>query len=230
MTCEDCADLRDELDALREEFQRYREDAKAEREAYRENVLEQRLDEVAATCDDARDERVELRETLARLQDRIQRLEAQQDALVGVQDPSESNPAQRAIDLRSALIRRAKARAGKNAGRAQAHHQDVRDILADHGHGSVSKPDRYRAMEEAAQGIDARTLTETEAPAGFQLVDGGATLDGRDVQAIRVQLETLPADWAEEATEPASRNATTPSEETAVPTAATDGGEPRTSG
>lgn len=118
MTCEDCTQLCAELDELREAFEACREDARAEREAYRENVLERRLDEVAATCNDARDDRVEPRETVARLQDRVQHLEARQEALVGVEHPAESNPAQLAIDLRAALIRRAKARTGKNARRA----------------------------------------------------------------------------------------------------------------
>ncbi len=89
----------------------------------------------------------------------------------------------------------------------------------------MSKSDRYRATAEAAEGIDTRTLTEAAAPDGFELVGDGATLDGRDVQAVCVQLETLPDEWATEATEPAGRNATSSSGGDGAPTAAADGSQ-----
>ena len=86
----------------------------------------------------------------------------------------------------------------------------------------MSKPDRYRPIAEATDGIDIRTLTEAAAD-GFELVEDGATLDGRDVQAVRVHSEALPDEWATEVTDPASRNATTPSGGGGMPTAAVDG-------
>lgn len=198
-TVEDLADSISEWKAL----------ARQEREVYREEQLEPRLDSLEEDRDDAREERVELRESVDGLQSQMEDLQARQENILGVQNPCDSGPAKRAIDVRVALIRRAKARSDKGAGHAKVHHQDVEEILADHGHGSVSKPARFRAMEEAAKGIDTREFTEQSPPPGFDLVEDGGELKGRSVKVVRCQLESLPDAWADEQEEPASRNPTT---------------------
>lgn len=123
--------------------------------------------------DDARQQRVELREHVAMLQQQI-------DAVYGLAEGERSTPAKRAADLRMALIRRAQNSTGPNAGRASMYYKEVQECFADLGHDTVHRPECMRAITEAAEADGFSIGTKT-------------SQHGNQVKAIRVDIEALPS-------------------------------------
>lgn len=158
----------------------------SDRERYRSDVLRPRLESLEADRDDARQTRVELQAAVETLQSRVAELERDLEALGGVADSSESTPTKRAVDLRQGLIQEARSRADATV--VTMHYKDVQRYLARIGHGEVSKPDCYKAMHWAAG--DAGSLEDSPA---FVIESDGATLNGRSVKAILVDLDLLPS-------------------------------------
>ena len=131
------------------------------------------LEDLRDTCDDARQERVELREHVAALQQQV-------DAVYGLAEGERSTPAKRAADLRMALIRRAQNSTGPNAGRASMYYKEVQECFADLGHDTVHRPECMRAIEDAAEADGFSIGTKTSA-------------HGNEVKSIRVDTDALPA-------------------------------------
>lgn len=171
---DECAERLDELEEM---VQSLRDDY----EATRDHVIQPQIDGLEDLSDDARADRAELRSDIDALQAQVDRLQATLDALSGLADGQESNPHKRAQDLAQALIRRAEARSEND--KASMWWKEVRDMLADQGHGEVSKPDCYKAMDWVADG---------DSPA---FSEGTKTSDsGNQVKAVRVELDALRAD------------------------------------
>lgn len=105
-------------------------------------------------------------------------LRGQLDTLAGLADDQRSTPEKRTADIRTALIRRAKARSD-GEDRAAMHYQDIMNALADLGHENIHKPQAFRVMEDAAE-AEGFTLGETDK-------------DGNMVKAVKVDLDALPA-------------------------------------
>lgn len=120
-------------------------------------------------------------ETISELTDRVDELETELDSLTGVGEGEQSTPAKRALDLRQKLFNAAKARSGRD--QIQWEWTEVRDQLEGDGHGTVHAPQAYRAMKEAAQGIE---KIEDGAPDGFAVSENN---DGN--QVIRCSLPAL---------------------------------------
>ena len=159
--CERCEGLKERVDALEISQARTISD-----------FVKPALGELREDRDDARQQRVELRERLDALQQQI-------DAVYGLADDERSTPAKRAADLRLALIRRARNSTGPSAGRASMYYREVQECFADLGHETVHRPECMRAMEDAAHAD------------GFSI--GTKTSDhGNEVKAIRVDTDALP--------------------------------------
>jgi len=147
-------------------------------EGFQENIVKQQmmsrlddLEQAVARIDELEQENQQLRAM-------VQDLKGQLETVSDLAEDQQTTPEKRAADVRSALIRRAKARAdGEN--RAAMHYQDVMDALADLGHGSLHKPQAFDAMEDAAEGE------------GFSM--GTKAKNGNQVKAVRVDLDALPA-------------------------------------
>ena len=176
-------DVEQRLDALEDDIKQIIE----ERETYRKKVLKPKLNDLHTASDDAQLERAEQQATLEAQAQRIEELEAQLDALVGLPDDKTGGPTKRAIDVRQGLIREARDLAGDKTV-ATMHWKEVQRFLSRVGHGSVSKPDCYKAMDWAA-GEDGDL---PDSPA-FWLENGKRRLSGRDVKAVCVDVSNLPS-------------------------------------
>ncbi|MDZ7701840.1 MAG: hypothetical protein U5J98_07075 [Halobacteriales archaeon] len=122
----------------------------------------------------------EVADRLADHEERIAELEQQLESVVGLADGEQSSPDKRATDLAMALIRRAKNRTDED--RYAMWWQDVRDSLADLGHGPpVHKQWCFDAMEDVAR-ADGFGEVKIKNP------------DGRQVKAVRVRLAELPSE------------------------------------
>jgi flagellar biosynthesis chaperone FliJ len=173
------------LDELEEMIQSLRDDY----EATRDHVIQPQIDDLEDASDDARADRAELRSEIQGLQAQVDRLQATLDALQGLSESQQTSPAARNQDLAQALIRRAEARPDDQPAKAAMWWKEIRDMMADQGHGEVSKPDCYKALEDVAQ------------QPGFS--EGTKRSDaGNQVKAVRVELDALRA-------ESGSRNPTT---------------------
>ncbi len=180
----------DDLEARVAQLEQDLETLVSDRERYRSDVLTPRLEALEAARDDARQTRVELQAAVETLQARVADLERDLEALGGVTDASESTPTKRAVDLRQGLIQEARSR--EDATVVTMHYRDVQSHLARIGHGEVSKPDCYKAMHWAAG--EAGPLEDVPA---FYIECDGATLNGRSVKAIVVELDLLPSSGVE---------------------------------
>jgi cell division septum initiation protein DivIVA len=163
-------DLEDEIQSLRDEI-----------ETYREHNIKPRFASINDELETATSQRRDLEEQMASLQSQVNRLEGKVESLMGVSEPSATNPEKRCQDVRNALMRRAEARSDDGAGRAAVSYQDVQDMLADAGHGEVKRPECYKAMKDAA-GADGFTMTKK------------TSRHGNQVKAVSVNLADLAAD------------------------------------
>jgi hypothetical protein len=168
-------DLEARVTALEEQLERQH----AAHEAYKEQVVKPRLEELATARDDARSERAELEDAVATLRDRVRDLEVALDSVIGLADEETGGPAKRCADLRLGLIRAAEANPdGTTAGK---HWEDVHDFFAEHGHGDVSKPECYQAMAD---------VTEHD---GFWTDEKALVLpSGREGRGVFVDTDALP--------------------------------------
>lgn len=174
----------DRLDELEQQFEEFIE----ERESYRKKVIKPRLADLEAECDDASRKLAEQQVTIETLTQRVESLQGRLDSLVGLTDEETGGPEKRAVDLRQGLIREARDTGGEDDTAATMHWKEVRNFLAQIGHGEVSKPDCYKAMAWAAN-EDGSPLPETDA---FWQEEGKRRLSGRDVRAICVDTSDLP--------------------------------------
>jgi hypothetical protein len=181
-------------------------------EATRDHVLEPRLEDLEGGRDDAREERAELQAEIQDLRSQVTHLEAKLESVVGLADDQQTSPDKRVADLRQGLIRRAEARAEDEPDKAAMHYREVRNFFAEHGHGEVSKPDCYKAMEDAADDAPGFSLGKKASPKGNQ------------VKAVRVELDALRAEYR-------SRNPTTRETRSGAESAGpTSGGDTITTG
>lgn len=194
--CDECEDLRERLDDLEGDLQNVID----ERESYRKQVLNPRLDTLDVARDDAQTQRAELQANLETAWQRIESLEAELDSLVGLTDEETGGPQKRAVDLRKGLIREAREVGGPDDTAATMHYKEVQRFFAQTGHGEVKKPDCYKAMRWAAGESD----RVDDSPA-FWLEDDKRELNGRSVRAICVDVSDLPTVGGLDA----SRNPTT---------------------
>lgn len=183
----------DRVAELEEQFQQFKQDLLEDRDRFRSEVLLPRIEDLEEQRDDAREERAELKAQVEMQSKRIQDLERRLQGLVGLAEDETGGPEKRKTDLRMGLIRRAEAKSDANAGRAAMHYKEVQHYFAEIGHGDVSKPDCYKAMEDAAAGEGYKLNTKQK--------------NGREVKAVVVDLEKLPSSAADAT----SRNPTTPS-------------------
>lgn len=106
---------------------------------------------------------------------------ARLDAIVGVSEDEQSKPEKRVADLREALIRQAQANTNRNE--ASMHTGEIKKLFASLGHtgknGKVYSQWRHDAMEDAAEAEGFRMDTKQK--------------DGREVKAVVVNLDALPA-------------------------------------
>jgi hypothetical protein len=181
--CDDCEALRERLDAIEDDVQNVID----ERESYRKQVLNPRLDGLEAARDDAQTQRAELQANLETAWKRIDSLEAELDSLVGLAEEETGGPRKRAVDLRKGLIREAREVGGSDETAATMHYKEVQRFFAQTGHGEVKKPDCYKAMRWAA----GETEQVDDNPA-FWLEDDKRDLNGRSVRAICVDVSDLP--------------------------------------
>jgi len=130
----------------------------------------------------------ETQEQLALVEGRVEELEETLDSLTGVGEGQQSTPQKRALDLRQKLVAAAKARSGRE--QIQWEWTDVRDQLEGDGHGTIHAPQAYRAMDEAANGIDG---IEDAAPDGFAVTENS---DGNRV--VRCSLPALSSEAVNE--------------------------------
>ncbi|AEH39459.1 hypothetical protein [Halopiger xanaduensis] len=139
---------------------------------------------------EARDDRIDdLENRVDRLENLVLEVQENIDGIAGLAKDENATPEKRASDIRTALIRRAQARDMQGA---KMWWRDAWNTLLDLGHEDLSdknraKPLIYNAMEKAAEGEGfAMTTTKTECADGVK----------REVKAIRVDLEELPASAA----------------------------------
>lgn len=159
-------------------------DIMADVNGHREHTIRPALDELrdlAADLEAASDDIDGLREKTASL-------EAKLESLAGLAEGETGGPAKRAMDLRLALKRRAESQTGSTAGKVVMHYADVQNLFADLGYGEVKKPECYRAMKDAADGV---TEDDSGVP-GIEVEDGIATKNGQDVRGVRLRLDALP--------------------------------------
>lgn len=163
---------RSRVDILREDMDAYRDQFVKPQFAELEEKLDdalQRIDQLEATVDDQ--------------QARIEQLDHQVENLIGVEDPDLSTKEKRVRDVRAAMIRRAEAKAEKRSdgieGKVALSYSEIKDLLADHGHGEVHREQAYRIMDdiEYVDGFSIGTKTSKH---------------GNDVKAIRLDLDVLP--------------------------------------
>lgn len=149
-----------------------------------EQVTKPRLAELEQHSDDARQERAELFALVEDLQERVAELDQRLTDMAGLAEDQQSNPDKRVSDLRQSMIRRAKARSDTDGFEKVAlYYQEVQDIFAELGHGEISRPDCYKAMDD---------LAESD---GFE-IGKKSSADGNRVKAIRLDLAELRASAA----------------------------------
>jgi type VI protein secretion system component VasK len=161
------ADLEEEVEYLR-----------SSRDRYRQEIVQPRLDDLQAASDDAREGRAELRAMVEDMQKTIATLQQTLENMAGLEDPSQTSPDKRVQDLAQAMTRRAQA--SDTAG-ARMWMGEVQDLFAELGHGKISKPDCYKAMDQ---------LVERD---GFEY-DTKHNQNGNEVKAVRLKSAALPAD------------------------------------
>lgn len=196
------ADLEDRFDHLETRLN----DLLTEREAWRDNVVRPRLDELETARDDAHAERAELATTVDVLQDTIAELRRELDALSGLADGEHSTPAKRAADLRQSLIRQARGQPD-DVPVKKMHYEDVEDTLLSLGHGpTLHNQQLFDAMDEAS------------ATSGFWIEEEAKqTSEGNLARAVCVDLRELPRVTGQDASNEIITSKTGP--------AVTDGGE-----
>lgn len=215
-------DAKDErLDDLETAFESFKADVLEAQDNYQSQVVRPALDGLREACDDARDERVELRERVDALQTRVDQQEADMTNLVGIDDNTASSPKKRALDLRIGLYRRAKDRSD-NEGYAAMHWKEVQNFLADQNHGDVSKPDCHKAMQWAANEDGSYGPGPLPDVAGFTIEEAAkrkSTKQGsRWVTAIKLKIADLPESWVNNAIRASVGNPTEESEGTEAET------------
>lgn len=155
-----------------------------DKRAYREQFIKPQLNELEERLDDLEAANEQLQETVDHQGQRIEQLDHQVENLIGVDDPDLSTHDKRVRDVRAAMIRRAEAKADTRSddieGKTALSYSEIQDLLADHGHGQIYKPQAYRIMDE------------------IDRVDGFSkgtkrSAHGNDVKAIRLDLDALPA-------------------------------------
>jgi len=159
-------DLQAEIQSVRETQQ-----------AIRESSIKPRMERLKERADEAAQERDVLAERVDSLEETVAQLRAELGALAGLADDQETNPDKRASDLAHVLIRRANARDGT----AAMWWKEVRDTFEDLGHGTVSKPDCYKAMSDVGDRD------------GFGETTKHSPDSGQRVQAVSVKLDDLNA-------------------------------------
>lgn len=135
-----------------------------------------------------RDDHDDLAQRVDELESEVESLRAWRENVTGVADDQESTPEKRALDLREAMIRQARQ---TSADGVTWWWQQVEENLISLGHGGFKKPTYYAAMEDAAEadGFDITTKT-------VSIQQGERTIT-KEVKAVRVKLENLPANDAQ---------------------------------
>lgn len=153
-------------------------------DAYREQFIKPMLSQLEERVEDLETENEELKETVEQQGQRIEQLDVQVENLIGVDDEDLSTHEKRVRDVRAAMIRRAEAKADTRSddieGKVALSYSEIQDLLADHGHGQIYKPQAYRIMDdiEHVDGFSQGTKRSSH---------------GNDVKAIRLNLAALPA-------------------------------------
>ena len=157
----------DELQRLRNRVTRV--------EDHSRNFLAGRVDELEETLTEERTIRQQL-------EARVGDLEQQLAVFRGLAEDQRSTPEKRKLDLMAVMIDRAqeKHKADSDVKGVSLHYDEVWDALIDLGHENLHKPQIYRVMEDAAKEDG---FEETKKRKG-----------GKDIRAIRVDLDALPAD------------------------------------
>lgn len=188
----DTDELEDRVEQLEQELNETRESLKSMVRSHQQQVVGPALDGLRSDRDDAREQRAELEDAVAELRDRVRDLEVGIDSVIGLAGGESGGPDKRCADLRLGLIRAAEAQPDRTT--AAKHWRDVQDFFAEHGHGEVSKPLCFKAMDDAAEYV------------GFRLAEKHLVLpSGRDGRAIVVDTDELPTS----ASQTASNNITT---------------------
>jgi hypothetical protein len=168
-------DLAERVEQLEEKV----EGLKGVHDQYKEQFVKPRINELQQARDDAREERAELAEDVQALRERVRDLEVGIDSVIGLAEDESGGPDKRCADLRLGLIRVVESRADSTT--AGKHWKGVQAFFAEQGHGDVSKPLCYRAMDAAAE------------YQGFSLKEDAMTLpSGRTGRAIVVDTDRLP--------------------------------------
>lgn len=167
------SDDRSKVDILRDDI-----------DAYREQIIKPQLQELKERQDDLEAENEKLRETMEQQEARIEQLDHQVETLIGVDDSKHSTKKKRVRDVRAAMIRRAEAKAQKysdvSKGKIALYYKEVQNLLADHGHGDVYDTQVRRIMDEI-ENVDGFTFGKKTSPES-----------GREVKALKLNLEALP--------------------------------------
>lgn len=123
----------------------------------------------------------EIDDRLNTLEQQVSHLTSQIETMQAVRDDGETDPQQRAVNLAMSLIKRAERRTETDAAGYETWQGEVKDILADHGHGpNIYNQWAQDAMEDVAEadGFFLSTMTNP---------------DGREVKSVGVDLDKLPA-------------------------------------
>lgn len=167
------SDDKSELDHLRDDV-----------EAYREQIIKPRLSDIEERQDALEAENEELRETVDHLQARVGQLDTQLENLIGVDDAELSTHDKRVRDVRAAMIRRAEAKAERYSdmgeGKIALYCREIQNLLADHGHGEIYDTQARRIMDDI-ENVD-----------GFSFGEKTSPTSGRQVKALRLDIELLP--------------------------------------
>jgi len=137
-----------------------------------EHVLQPTLEEQAEEISEKEQRIDELEATVDGLQSRL-------DSIIDVDDKADSNPQNRAVALREAMVRAARDRV--EDGGVTWWWKEVRDQLASHGHSGFSKPTYHSTMDDAADKDGFRMATK-------DVVSGGQTREVKAVQVVPSKL------------------------------------------
>jgi len=196
--------LEERVDELEEMLDDRTRALRNDQQSYRQQVVKPKLE-------DAEDKIASLESQVQSLAEAVESQQAEMaamkdtiDNLHGVEEPSQTSPDKRVQDLKQAMIRRAEAGNAAGGKKVQLWWREVQALFADLGHGEISKPDCYKAMNDAID--SARPFEE-----GQKL-----NSNGNNVKAIRLDFEELRPE--EVGSNPTTTTEVTDSPETGVST------------
>lgn len=170
-------DVHSRLDELEEDIDAV--DRKHERRV--DQTIKPPIEELQEDSDDAREERAELFQMVQDLQETVTELDQRIEDMAGLAEDQETNPQKRVSDLRQIMIRRAKARGDSDDyERTALWWEEVQDKFAELGHGEISKPDCYKAMNDLEEFPGFKEGTKSNR-------------HGNEVKAIRLNMDELRA-------------------------------------